>query len=140
MNCENCGEDEPIDGSREVHRACGYAQNWCEECCDNHAVLCTDGELWQDEDVHLTVCGDYISQDEYENRWFTCALSGEIYHMDSRRSLDNGDSVAIENIEDHNAFFTTKYVFDATNDCYFLDEPKPTDDDVILEESEVKSA
>lgn len=140
MNCENCGEDEPIDGSRDVQRACGYSQNWCEGCCDSHAVLCTDGELWQDEDVHLTVCGEYISQEEYENRWFTCALSGEIYHIDSKRSLDNGDHVAIENIEDHNAFFETKYIFDATNDCYFLDAPKPKDDDVILEESEAKSA
>ncbi len=122
MNCENCCEDDARENASEVHSCSRYSQYWCQDCVDAHAVETMQGELWSDEYVRYTHCGNYISDPEFENNWFVCDLTEEIYPNEQLQTLTSGGIASIDAIEDHNAFFDLKYRLDNKSGTWTLDD------------------
>jgi len=74
--CERCNTDRPNDGMRDViadnRHPRGYQQTecWCENCCDDHAVVCDGCEELVSEAVysHHGASGDDLCPDCYADR------------------------------------------------------------------------
>lgn len=125
--CDYCEEDMPRDEEREVYTVNRWGNNpqaWCEHCATHHAVETESGESWDEDHVYTTGDGTVISQDEYDNDYFMCDLVEEIYHNDESVDLSCGGRASAYGITWYNGNdFTTKYVYDATNEHWVL-EPR----------------
>jgi len=106
FTCEYSDELYPNDDARYVMtrtwRGNTVEQVWCEYFADEYAIMCTDGHLWYQEYVHTTAEGEYISDEQYEQDYFTCWLSDEIYHCDEGQVLEDGQMATLEAIENYN--------------------------------------
>lgn len=125
--CEYCEEDMPRNEEREVNTVNRWGNNqqsWCEHCATHHAVETESGESWDEDHVYTTGDGIVISQDEYDNDYFMCDLVEEIYHNDQSNDLSCGGRASAYGISWYNMNdFTTKYIYDATNEHWVL-EPR----------------
>ena len=72
---------------------------WDSYFADEHAIECSDGSLWYKEYVYTTADGEDISADQYDNDYFTCWLSDNIYHNDDAQVLEDGMLTTLEQIE-----------------------------------------
>jgi hypothetical protein len=125
--CEYCEEDMPRNEEQEVNTVNRWGNNqqsWCEHCSSHHAVQTESGEVWDEDHVYTTGDGIVISQDEYDHDYFMCDLVEEIYHNDQSNDLSCGGRASAYGISWYNMNdFTTKYVYDATNEHWVL-EPR----------------
>ena len=125
--CDYCEEDMPRDEATDVNTVNRWGNQhmvWCEHCSSHHAVETESGELWDEDHVYTTGDGIVISQDEYDNDYFMCDLVEEIYHNDQSNDLSCGGRASAYGISWYNLNdFTTKYIYDATNEHWVL-EPR----------------
>jgi len=123
--CEYCEEYEPSDDSSIVlvsgWGGRGEEQSWCAYCRDTHAVRTVDDELWYHDDTVTRADGEFISNADYENHYFTCSLDDEIYHIDEAQTLETGENARLDNIlEYNNANHSSWYVLNADSNEWEL--------------------
>ena len=103
FRCEYSDEWSPDADAREVYsrhwNGNTIVQMWDSYFADEHAIECSDGSLWYKEYVYTTADGEDISADQYDNDYFTCWLSDNIYHNDDAQVLEDGMLTTLEQIE-----------------------------------------
>jgi hypothetical protein len=62
---------------------------YCEEWLDDHgSIHYIDGEYWHEDDLIRTDNNRWITQEDYENNYFTCDSCGEVFHLHYACSTD----------------------------------------------------
>jgi len=106
FRCEYSDEYYHESDAREVYsrhwNGNTVVQLWDSYYADEYAVECTDGTLWYQEYVYTTADGEAISADQYDNEYFTCWLSDEVYHNDDAQVLEDGELTTLEQIQEFN--------------------------------------
>ena len=93
-NCEYCGDDAENDDTQTVHTMNG-TECWCNHCAHNHTEVTDSGETWHDEYVLLTHNGKTISQEEYDDEYFTSDWDGDIYHTNMMVDYEDGSVISV---------------------------------------------
>lgn len=130
FHCENCDEYEPNHEATTVNvenRWGCHEQTWCEHCVGDNAIETDNGELWHCDSVcSAYVDGEevYVSNQDLEEGFFICFISGNYYENDLSVELDNGELAAMGQVFEYNAAdHNDHFVWDMTENHWRL-EPR----------------
>lgn len=135
FSCECCGDFYPDEDRQDV-RVGRYSEGWCSHCVRVHAVETHTGEIWVSRLTLETVDGVIISEDELEDGdFFVSDWDGEVYSINVVRYLEDGSSVSITEIEDHNLCPFNETIWVEMRSGEYSEQPRVSEEEEKEEEN-----